>query len=132
MPDAVGIEQGRAAFAYAKVIEVKEKHKACEKEYKGYVKNVPMLIKVNGLGAAFAFIQAKSKGTDNRAEAYRQIYNQTFEWLKHQGRLHGEDLIDDIIKQKSVQYRVVTVEVLALFNWLRRFVDGLIEGEGTE
>jgi len=38
-------------------------------------------------------------------------------------------LTDKIIHLKSPEYRAVTNEVLALFNWLKRFADGMIEGE---
>ncbi|HBK54138.1 MAG TPA: type III-B CRISPR module-associated protein Cmr5, partial [Syntrophomonas wolfei] len=37
-------------------------------------------------------------------------------------------LVKCLISLPSVEYRTATVEVLALFNWLRRFAEGLIEG----
>ena len=33
------------------------------------------------------------------------------------------------ITQNSNEYRAITNEVMALFTWLRRFAEGLIEGE---
>jgi CRISPR-associated protein Cmr5 len=100
------------------------------KDYKSYVKKIPMLIKNNGLGATFAFINAKAK--DNNP--YRLIYCQTSDWLRNCDQIcialsANEDLAKWIISRDSSEYRAITVEVLAFFNWLKRFADGLIEGE---
>jgi len=120
-----GIEQGRASFAYEKVLEAKDQLKKDEVKYKSYVRKIPMYIKTNGLGPTFAFVKSKSK-----EDAYSLIYKQTEEWLKESGALDGgEELIKEIIKKDSADYRYLTNEVLALFNWLRRFSDGLIKGE---
>ena len=128
-----GLEQGRAKFAYDCALEGSKIEK--KKEYKSYVKKVPMLIKANGLGSTFAFI--KSKSTDDKSKpgyAYHLIYNQTKDWLKNDNKKLldiGEDdnLLEKIISLDSIEYRAVTIEVLAFFNWLKRFADGLIEGE---
>lgn len=124
------LEQGRAKFAY----ECAEKGAKIDKkkEYKSYCKKIPMMIKTNGLGATFAFMLSKG-GT------YNLLYEQTHEWLKQDDKLvifslekyKGKELVDIIIDQNSAKYRYLTVEVLALFNWLRRFAEGLIEGEDT-
>lgn len=132
------IEQGRAQFAYKKVNEalqeieddkaLKEKKKEEQKKkYRAHVKDVPMMIKTNGLGATFAFIFSKK----DKEKAYGIIYTQTTAWLA-QERTHLIDLsnntqlVEELVKLNSSQYRAVTIEVLALFNWLRRFAEGLI------
>ena len=89
-----------------------------------------MLIKTNGLGATLAFI--KAKGSKN--EAYQLLYDQTAEWFMRQGKdlielVRDDDLVEKIVGLNSTAYRVATREVLALFFWLRRFAEGLIEGE---
>lgn len=127
------IEQRRAISAYRYVEEAIEKLGGNESnnsaKYKSYAKKVPALIKTNGLGATYAFINAK-KSKDN-TDAYALIYNQTGEWLRE---CYGytfsrdEDLVKRLISLPSVEYRTATVEVLALFSWLRRFAEGLIEG----
>ncbi len=99
-------------------------------DFKSYVKKTPMLIKMNGLGATFAFIKSKSKNNN----AYTLIYEQTAEWLKNDDKklidLSGKkDLVGEIVRLDSFQYRALTIEVLAFFNWLRRFAEGLIEGD---
>lgn len=122
------LENGRASFAY----ECAEKGSNCEKpkEYKSYVKKIPMMIKTNGLGATFAFIKSKG-GT------YKLIYDQTTNWLKQDDKKlldlsNNDDLVKVIIDCESDKYRAVTVEVLAFFNWLRRFAEGLIEDKKNE
>lgn len=108
-----GIEQGRAKQAYDYAVDGN-----VLKNYDSYVKKVPMMIKTNGLGAAFAFIKSKQK-----EEAYEIIYKQTTEWLAKKGLItSGADLIDEIITKDSTEYRMITNEVLALFTWLKRFV----------
>lgn len=122
-----GIEQGRAEFAYKKVENVTQKEKPDDqKKYRAHVKDVPMMIKTNGLGVTLAFIFSKKE------QAYQCIYQQITEWLvKEQTHLidlsGGKELVEEVVKLKSPAYRAVTVEVLALFTWLRRFAEGLIK-----
>lgn len=145
MPDSnthlVGIEQGRASKAYEFAQEGKSittKFKIDNQYYKddkygSYVKKIPMLIKNNGLGSTFAFVKSsctktknkKEPGTDeNPKNAYDLIYKQTSDWLKNKKLIGDTDLASEIIKKNSTEYRVLTNEVLALFNWLRRFAEG--------
>jgi CRISPR-associated protein Cmr5 len=116
-----------------------EYHK--DDKYKSYVKKIPMMVLTNGLGATFAFIYSKQKSYDskknkkagekeNPKNGYDLIYKQVDEWLKKDYKQNNNDeLIQWIIHQDSQSYRAVTNEVLALFNWLKRFADGMIEGE---
>lgn len=126
MNEIKGIEQGRAAFAYKCVKEVLEKFdQDVRGKYKSYAKKLPSMIKANGLGQAFAFVKSKSKGE----KAYGILYDQTSDWLR-QKQLRGDgELIEQIVNLPSEEYRQWTAEVLSLFNWLRRFADGLIEEE---
>lgn len=138
MSDVKDLSKARSQFAYQKVVDaiakypnvIDEKTKKSvpskqQKEYKAYIKKIPMMILTNGLGATFAFVYSKKKN----GNAYELIYNQTKEWLTvHQ----NDELVKWIIDQESPEYRAVTNEVLALFNWLKRFADGMIEGDGTD
>lgn len=157
MPQTVRttLEQGRAKYAY----ECAEQGKSChsnkvqiqefrneyfkDSQYKSYVKKIPMMIKTNGLGATFAFVL--SKGTkqqnkkllnpgdiDNPKNAYDLIYLQTAQWIAEKDIFdynNGTDFSMYIVNQNSSTYRALTIEVLAFFNWLRRFAEGLIAGE---
>ncbi len=125
--------QEQAKFAYDCAKKGSEINK--KKEYKSYVNKIPMLIKTNGLGSTFAFIKSKSSDDENKAGyAYCLIYNQIKEWLRKDERKFiklndNDDLVNEIISLNSPEYRAVTIEVLAFFNWLRRFAEGLIGGE---
>lgn len=154
-----GIEQGRADFAYqcaldGKNISTKKQLQEYDNQwfkddkYKSYVKSLPMMIKTNGLGATIAFVfskKAKEKevnrvrhnpGTEpNPKNAYDLIYAHINHWLhlpENVYLLDGKESLEltlAIVELPSGQYRAVTNEVLALFNWLRRFAEGLIEGD---
>ena len=114
------IEKRRAIFAYEKVDEAVNNQKIKQSEYKSYCKKIPSLIQTNGLSATFAFMFSKKTGT------YIYIYNQVDEWLKKRYNKDNMELVEWCIKLDSNKYRKVTVEVLALFNWLRRFAEGKI------
>jgi CRISPR-associated protein Cmr5 len=108
----------RSQFAYECVENVNKTD--AKKDYQSYVKKIPMRILTNGLGATFAFVYSKKKD----GNAYDLIFKQTAQWLQQ----NENDFMKWIISRESPEYRAVTNEVLALFNWLKRFADGMIEG----
>jgi len=115
------IEKERAIFAYKKVDEAVANQGIKQSEYKSYCKKIPSLIQTNGLSATFAFIFSKNNTT------YTLIYDQVDEWLKLRYNINSnEELIERLIKLDSTKYKKVTIEVLALFSWLRRFAEGRI------
>jgi len=127
------LEQGRAAFAYQRAEDGAKLDK--KKEYKSYVKKMPMLIQTNGLGAAIAFAFAKgSKDSQpNLQNPWGLLYSQIEEWLKERGfKIDQNKLAKWLTSIESPEYRRATIEVLALLNWLKRFADALIEGEAAE
>ena len=150
MPDTTtlrGIEQGRADYAYqcAKVGEGLNRAKKVDRAYKAYAKKIPMLVKSNGLGATFAFIFSKKKNdTEKKDYAYWKIYEHTNHWLRvekaelfpfiPQTDNNGRpiEFADALILLNSTEYRAVTNEVISFFTWLRRFAEGLIEGEDEQ
>lgn len=130
------LEQGRAAFAYKCAEEGAKLDK--KKEYKSYVKKMPMLIKTNGLGAAIAFAYANyAKGIKNGKQdtnnAWGLLYSQVEDWiLKDEKRLiefPKNDFAKSLTETTSPIYRAVTIEVLALLSWIKRFAEALIEEE---
>ena len=84
------------------------------------------MVQVNGLGETLAFYYAKDG-------AYRVIYEQIAEWIKKSmGSLIDEkekskEFIEILVNMKSPEYRLVTMEVLALLNWMHRFAEGMID-----
>jgi len=124
MATKITSEQERASKAYEFANAGSKLDKKKADEYKSYAKKIPMLIKTNGLGATFAFMKSKG-GT------YQLLYNQTFQWLKENPLFEdfkdGDELVEILINMDSSKYRAATVEVLALFAWIRRFAEGLIK-----
>ena len=131
----INIEQKRAAYAFEQVTAAKGSLQSKSKEYKSYSRKIPMLIKSSGLGSTIAFVYAKGfkGGRLQEREAYGLLYQQTEKWLQQQGYLaEGEKMIHGVIRKDSKEYRSITNEVFALYNWLRRFAEGMIEGEAEE
>ena len=115
-----GIEQGRAKFAYDCVKEIAQStDEDVKKKYKSGAKKLPVLIKTNGLGQTLAFIQ-------NR-ENFPQLYDQIAGWLRCQSLIEVGEMVNLVIDMESNKYRRITTETLALLNWVRRFVDGLMK-----
>ena len=136
------IEQGRSQAAYQFVEEAKRELGGgaldrSRSEYKSYVRKMPMLIKTNGIGAAvaFAFAKGSRNGLPERRSAWGLIYLQLGRWLQEDQKnllqLERPELLSKaLVETDSATYRAVTVELLGLLGWMRRFVDALIEGEG--
>lgn len=123
-----GLEQGRAEFAYKYADKVSRDLK---EKFKSHVKSFPMLIKTNGLGSALAFLFSKK---DKEEGVYKKVGESIVDWLKEDEKYKGyglatltdlKSLTEGVIKLDSSNYRALTIEVLAFFNWLRRFADGL-------
>jgi CRISPR-associated protein Cmr5 len=127
------IEQGRAKKAYDFVVEIKRDfQEENQKKYKSYVKKLPMLIKSNGLGAALSF--ALSKGKSDNNNAWGRLYNQINKLIRENksfllGDNPSTDLAAVVISRNSTEYRALTIEIISLLTWVRRFAEGLIEGE---
>lgn len=118
------LEQGRAKFAYDSVNEIDQDANAdLKKKYKSGAKKLPLLIKTNGLGQTLAFINNRDSGNE-------KLYGMIGEWLNHKQLVTldgGINLVDAVINKPSNEYRQITTETLALLNWVRRFVDGLMK-----
>ncbi len=125
-----GIEQGRATFAYNKVKKIADlnpnqddlsdkearRRRNLQRKYKTSAKKLPVLIKTNGLGQALAYIQTRNV----------ELYGHLTKWLRSKELIGAGDLVGQVIRMKSSEYRRITTETLTLLNWVRRFVDGLM------
>lgn len=126
-----GIESGRAEKAFKFVSEVAKKNDIKD-DYRAHIKNFPMMIKTNGLGATLAF--AYSKKTSD----YIVILEQISEWLSEKGYIESKikkdytKMIEDIISKNSSDYRATTIEVMSLLSWLKRFSTGMIEAKNND
>ena len=118
------LEQGRAEFAFKSATTGYNSH---QKEYAPAVKKLPMMIKTNGLGATVAFMFSKGKTLGTILKNIEEWVNNT-ENLKTMLLLkntEGGSLVQKILNLNSSEYRIVTIEVLAYLNWLRRFAEGI-------
>lgn len=129
MPENIRLKmsRNRAETAFAYVQAVQGNYPAIEKKYKSLVRKTPMRIKVNGLEATLAFVFSKKKGENQHALLYKQLED----WLAVNGMIEtgGMEFVAQVISFEKAKCRVVTNELLAFLTWLRRFVDGMIEGE---
>jgi len=120
-----GIEQFRAKTAYdfVKSVADSQLNDKAKGKYKSNTKKLPIYIKTNGLGQSLAFIRKR--------EGWDKIYEQLTNWFQQNNFIpSGKDLVEEVIPQmESDLYRHMTKECLAFLNWMRRFVDGLIDVE---
>jgi len=122
----LGIENGRAKYAYETVEKFVNANKGL-KEYRSYVKKLPSMIQVNGLGQTLAFCYAKG-------DQYRDLYQQIAGWvnekqpdlLKRYSQNTKMEFVQTVVSMNSNDYRIISNEVLALLDWMRRFADGMI------
>ena len=140
MADKNDLEKQRAIFAFEVVKKyINDNNDEKQKKLKGYIRNTPTKILTNGLASTLAFMFSKQNKNDGDVYLYI-AENIIFDWLIKEQNQHLinleknpdskiEELIKEVINQSSQEYRAVTNEVLALFNWLKRFADGMIEGE---
>jgi len=143
------LEQKRAEFTFNSVNNIKDKKFAGD--FKNLVKKTPSYILTNGLGNTLAFFFSKKKN-HHIALAYiiskylfkeneytSKIFNISepiFE-IELDSIIENDALIkqlQDILFQKLVftdtdTYILATEETLRLLNWLKRFVEAMIEGE---
>jgi CRISPR type III-B/RAMP module-associated protein Cmr5 len=91
------------------------------KEYRSRARRLPILIHNAGLIAAVAF--AKDKG----GEAWKLLLAQLREWLAECELVSAEDeLLGQLVRLTSPDYRLVVTESLLFCQWLSRFASGMI------
>ncbi|WP_270165789.1 type III-B CRISPR module-associated protein Cmr5 [Paenibacillus sp. SYP-B4298] len=121
------IEGGRASFAFQQTKSAVNELKKLDdiKLYSSYLKRLPSMIQVNGLGQAMAFYYSKQK-KDGKGKPYMLIYRTIHEWLlkKHPEIIRNE-LIESVVDLSSESYRMVTTETMALLGWMQRFATGM-------
>lgn len=123
-PQRLKLEQGRADFAFKRATTGYNSHR---KEYASAVQKLPMMIKTNGLGATMAFMFSKGKTLGTVLKDIEDWANSTDNLKTHLilKNTEGGVFVHKILNLNSQDYRIVTIEVLALLNWLRRFAEGI-------
>jgi CRISPR-associated protein Cmr5 len=120
MPSALRtLEQERAKHAWDCVQEVKDKPFAGD--YRTIAVKVPSLIVTNGLGQTLAFL--KAKGKDEPGNEHEVLYRHLADWVGRKVNADGDLLSWLVNTATSQQYRLATMEALALLQWLKRFAE---------
>ena len=104
-------------------------------EYKSYAESLPASIVMNGLGQACAMLLAQAKGKSAEQDSHRLLYDHLQDWLR--GRDHAavypkdQDLVEAVINHGQREYLLAQVESLAYLDWLKKFAQAYLTGEGS-
>jgi len=110
------IEQERAYFALKCVERVKTENKEVKEKYKRNAKRLPALLTSNGLASTLAFLKSKSET--------EILYKDVERWLKKREVVKSnKSALEYCLEVSSSQYRVITSEVFAFFQWLKRMAE---------
>lgn len=126
------LEQERAAYALAKVRDIREKLDAEKADkFASYVESLPANILSNGLGQTAATLLAQGKGRDG--DPHRMLYNALQAWLCRDAiqapyRSAG-DLMNAIVSNDRNTYLRAQAEALAWLAWLKRFAVAYLKKE---
>lgn len=116
------LEQDRAKQAWDDVQSVKGQR--YEPEYATIALRASSLIQSSGLGQTLAFLKAKGKGQEENA--HEVLFKHLSAWVTSQFGW-SDDLLQEILKRDSADYRRATAEALAYLNWHKRFVEAYLE-----
>lgn len=115
-------ELTRAKKAFDQVASVSNLDK-----YKINIRKMPMMIQVNGLAQTVSFYRTKEA-------AHKEILQHLYEYLLEEKLIeanNNKDLVEVVVNLDSKDYRIVTSEIMAYLQWLKRFADGRIDNSGS-
>lgn len=103
-------------------------------KFKTLTPKIPTMILQNGLGQTLSFILPMTVG-DKPSHAADQLYQFMQNWLCGTARSEERpcivytsgDLIEQLISGSREDYMWAQQETLALFNWLKKFVEAKID-----
>lgn len=121
----------RAQYAYDEINKIKkdlEKKQNAETKVPQYAKTIPSYIKTNGLLAAMAFVNVKCNsklGSSVDVKAYQYLYKITECWCRKTvlEKNRETDFLEILANLPLRQYKQTEREVIALYEWLRRFAE---------
>lgn len=123
------LEQERAKHALARVREV-EKTLSPEQQasYCSYVKELPTLIVMSGLGQAVATLLERSTRKATDSKAYQRLSTHLASWLCRPGEPYAEHktLIDAIVTCDQATYVRAHADALAYLVWLKKFAQAFL------
>lgn len=126
------LDQLRARHAWKAVGDLSTKSEA----YRARAAELPLFIRMAGLGQVAAFYRAKSSGPDRNkqeSESYQTFYAILAEWLCSPGMPFTgvPDLLEATMRATAVQYRWGEEEAQAYALWLARVARVLLPTRGT-
>ena len=109
------------------------------KDYKTLVKKMNVLIQKNGMIGTLVFLLSKSIKNKHHKEVLKNMRywcekDIKLDFLEKKGlkdtsKMDDTQFIEKITGLTSREYLVLTQEMMNLFGWLKRFSDGMIEGD---
>ena len=111
------LDRNRANSAWENISKVD----STNTEYGRLAREMPTMIQVNGLAQTLAFLKAKKK------QHHLLIFEHLSGWVCNQLNFQNGDLLDNVIKIESQEYRRTTSESLAYLQWLKRFAEAAID-----
>jgi len=152
------LEQERANYAWECIQAIKGDIDL-EDKYKSYVRSASTYIQTNGLGNTLAFYKSKfeadlkkkteelkKKGvSEKRAyeeafnklsadkKAYRLLYAHIDGWFKKHYKINKE-ILEWVISKDTSSIKVfqVTIEIISLLNWMKRFAEAELRDKRSE
>lgn len=126
-----------AKFALESVERVIGNGEINPKEYKTLVKKMNVLIQKNGMIGTLVFLLSKKN------KQHKEVLKIIREWcdqdtkldflkekeLKNTSKMEDAEFIEKITQLTNREYLFLTQEMMTLFGWIKRFADGMIEGD---
>lgn len=123
------LEQVRAEHALNEVKEVQKERYAGK--FRSYVERLPAAIIMNGLGQAMASeLAAAGRAENDDRLAHKRLYECVEKWIRCRRIYNQENLMDAIVKGSQEQYVLAQAEALAYLEWLKKFSQAFLKGEG--
>lgn len=125
------LEQKRAAFAWQKVQAVKNMEGKTPAKVAMYLRRLPAMIMVNGLGQSLAFLLADAENHRDRPSYV--TFDLLAEWLVDERKLFPQPrqhLFSQLVQGDRAQYQQAQEETWALLNWLKKLADAYLPSEG--
>jgi len=131
------LEQRRAAFALARIDEVKDAQDKAK--YKTQLLKLPARLHGNGLGQTVAFYLSVGPAKPGKpAKPERVICDWLQAWLTSEQEIYPpQDLVKSLAGtglakgvDAEAKYREASTEARAIAVWLKRFAEAFIAGQG--
>ncbi|WP_027003423.1 type III-B CRISPR module-associated protein Cmr5 [Hugenholtzia roseola] len=113
----LNIEQQRAKFAFD------HRTSKLSSNYDAMVKKLPAYVQTNGFVYAMAFLAEKDKGVFETIWKWHCNSSENTMKLPALNGISKGNFLPVLINLEDEKIRLITMETLALFTWLRRFVD---------